>query len=54
MTLMVSDKAKGGLRGQLLEWAAIPGLKRILVSHGDPIESDSSTVLRELAGTLSA
>jgi hypothetical protein len=53
-TKMMLIKTKDELRGQLLEWAAIPDLKRILVSHGDPIESDPSGVLRELAGTLAA
>lgn len=32
--------------------AAMPGLKRILMSHGDPIEQDVAGVLPRLAGTL--
>ena len=54
VTKLMLVKAKDELRRQLLEWAAIPDLRRILVSHGDPIESDPSGVLRELAGKLSA
>lgn len=48
--LMVRNKAD--LRQQMLDWAAIPDLKRILVSHGAPMESDPAGVLRELAATL--
>jgi len=40
------------LRAQLLEWAALPDLRRILVSHGEPIDSDPAGALRRLAGTL--
>ena len=47
---LVSSKAQ--LREQLLEWAAIPDLKRILVSHGAIIEDSPSTVLRNLADSL--
>lgn len=48
--LMMRNKAD--LRQQMLDWAAIPDLKRILVSHGAPMESDPAGVLRELAATL--
>jgi hypothetical protein len=48
--LMVADKAK--LRRQFLDWAAIPGLKRIVMSHGEPIESEPADALRALADTL--
>lgn len=36
------------------DWAAIPTLKRIIVSHGDPIEADPAGVLADLAETLDA
>jgi len=39
------------LRDQLLQWAAIESLERILVSHGSPIEGDPR-LLRDVAGTL--
>ena len=48
--LMVKDKA--ALRAQFLTWAEIVDLKRIVVSHGDLIESNPRAVLRELAGKL--
>ena len=48
--LMVKDKAV--LRQQFLDWAALPGLKRIIMSHGDPIEDDPGAALRQLAATL--
>ena len=47
---MIEDKA--ALRGQLLRWADRDGLKRILVSHGAPIEDDPSGALRGLAEAL--
>jgi hypothetical protein len=47
---LVSSKAQ--LREQLLEWAAIPGLKRILVSHGAIIDGKPGDVLRDLANSL--
>lgn len=40
------------LRGQLLRWADMPALERILVSHGAPIEVHPGQVLRELAASL--
>lgn len=39
------------LARQLRDWATLPGLKRIIVSHGDPIEDDPASVLREIAET---
>lgn len=45
-------KAKDQLRGQLLQWAAMPGLERIIVSHGEPIEADPTGALRDLAAEL--
>jgi hypothetical protein len=40
------------LRAQLLQWAETDSLRRILVSHGDPIEANPRQTLRELAGSL--
>ncbi|MEP7063242.1 MAG: hypothetical protein ABI881_12670 [Betaproteobacteria bacterium] len=40
------------LRAQLLAWAGIASLKRVLVSHGAPIEDNPRAVLRELANAL--
>ena len=40
------------LSAQLEEWANIPSLSRVLVSHGDPIENDPSAALRNLAKSL--
>jgi hypothetical protein len=48
---MVRDSE--ALRTQLLEWAEVPALRRILVAHGDPIETDPRGALRELAASLS-
>lgn len=47
---MVEDT--DALRAQLLEWAAIDSLTRILVSHGSPIEDNPRQVLRDLAASL--
>jgi len=47
---LVKDAAD--LRAQLLEWAELPGLRRIIVSHGDPIESEPQRTLRDLAASL--
>jgi hypothetical protein len=47
---MIKDKE--ALRDQLLQWAQIDSLKRILVSHGDPIEDNPREALRELAKSL--
>ncbi len=43
---------KKALRAQLLQWAEIDSLIRILVSHGSPIEDNPRQVLRELADSL--
>lgn len=40
------------LRAQFLKWAELPKLKRILVSHGEPIEDQPAEVLRDLAQSL--
>jgi hypothetical protein len=47
---MVKDP--NALRGQLLQWTRIESLKRIVVSHGDPIEANPRQTLSDLAGTL--
>jgi hypothetical protein len=47
---MVKDQA--ALRAQLLQWAGVDSLKRIIVSHGEPIEDQPDVTLRELADKL--
>lgn len=47
---LVKDKA--ALARQLREWAELPSLKRILVSHGSVIENDPRGALRNLAASL--
>ncbi len=49
---MALIKDPAALRAQLLQWAAIDSLKRILVSHGEAIEDNPRQVLRDLAGSL--
>ena len=40
------------LAAQFRQWADEPALARIIVSHGDPIERNPSSILRKLAGNL--
>ena len=47
---MVDDTQ--ALRLQLIEWAAMPSLTRIIVSHGDIIEDNPRKALRNLAESL--
>jgi hypothetical protein len=47
---MVKDV--NALRAQLRRWAELASLKRIVVSHGEPIEANPQQTLRELAGSL--
>jgi len=47
-------KDKQALRAQLERWAAIPGLNRIIVSHGKIISRDAKGVLDRLAESLAA
>ena len=47
---LISDKA--AVARQLRQWAELPGLKRVLVSHGAPIETDPKATLRKLAESL--
>jgi hypothetical protein len=49
---MALIKDPTALRAQLLQWAEIESLKRILVSHGSPIEESPQQTLRELARSL--
>jgi hypothetical protein len=47
---LVDDKK--ALRDQFVSWAALPNLKRILVSHGDIIDRNPAAALRTLAASL--
>jgi hypothetical protein len=47
---MIEDTA--ALRTQLLQWAEIESLRRILVAHGSPIEENPRQTLRDLASSL--
>ena len=40
------------LRAQFLKWAALPKLRRIIVSHGEPIDDEPAETLRDLAQYL--
>jgi hypothetical protein len=48
--MIIADKT--ALAAQLRQWAALPSLKRIIVSHGAIIETDPQGVLRNLAASL--
>jgi hypothetical protein len=48
--VLIEDKE--ALRVQLLAWAELEPLKRILVSHGVPIEDHPAQTLRDLARSL--
>ena len=48
--MMVDDTA--ALAAQLRRWAALPALKRIIVSHGDMIERNPNGILNALAKKL--
>ena len=48
--ILIEDKE--ALRVQLLQWAELESLKRILVSHGSPIEDNPNQSLRVLANSL--
>jgi hypothetical protein len=45
-------ESKGQVREQLLTWSAMSSLRRILVSHGEPIEDDPRNALRRLAQSI--
>jgi hypothetical protein len=51
MWRLVEDQA--ALRIQFLKWAALPDLRRIIVSHGEPIDHEPAETLRDLAQFLS-
>ena len=48
----VMIESRGQVRDQLLTWAAMRSLRRILVSHGESIEDDPRGALRRLAQSL--
>ena len=48
----VMIESRGQVREQFLTWAAMTSLRRILVSHGEPIEDDPRGALRRLAQSL--
>jgi hypothetical protein len=52
LPVKMTVKDKAGLRDQLLAWADEPGAARIVMSHGDPVESNVPGHLRTLAQTL--
>jgi hypothetical protein len=45
-------KERPALRAQFLRWAALPSLRRILVSHGSPIDIEPAEALRDVAQSL--
>ena len=47
-------KDRDALRDQLLAWADLPRLRRIIVSHGEPIAADAAAQLRAVAEKLTA
>ncbi len=49
---IVADSA--ALARQFREWASLPGLRRIIVSHGEPIETAPQAALLALAASLAA
>jgi len=49
---MAMIKDTSALRAQLLQWSEIESLRRILVSHGSPIEENPRETLRDLAASL--
>ncbi len=49
-----SIRDKEALRDQLQAWARLGDLQRIVVSHGQVIDGDAPTVLRQLADQLAA
>jgi hypothetical protein len=52
VVLMSLIKDKAALRTQLLQWAEIEPLNRILVAHGSPIDHNPRQLLRDLATSL--
>lgn len=50
--MMIDDKP--ALAAQFRDWARIPDLRRVIMSHGDPIEDDPASALDHLARRLTA
>jgi hypothetical protein len=48
--MMIEDRP--ALARQLRDWAAIPDLRRVIVSHGDPIEDRPAAALTAIADSL--
>jgi hypothetical protein len=48
--IIISEKS--ALREQLLSWAAIESLNRVLMSHGAMVDTDARSGLRRLAASL--
>jgi hypothetical protein len=48
--MMIKDRP--ALARQLRDWAAIPDLRRVIVSHGDPIEDRPAAALTAIADSL--
>ena len=51
-TKTVRDRS--ALRAQLERWAGLAALRRIIVSHGAPIERNPERALRKLATSLTS
>jgi hypothetical protein len=49
---LLLGKHKSEVAAQFRRWAGREDLRRIVVSHGDPIEADARGVLRKLAASL--
>jgi hypothetical protein len=49
---LLLGKHKSEVAAQFRRWAGRDDLRRIIVSHGDPIEDDPRRVLRTLAARL--
>jgi hypothetical protein len=49
---MKSIKDKPALAAQLREWAALDGLNRVIVSHGEIVSHHARQILRQLADAL--
>jgi len=49
---IVEDRS--ALRSQLEAWSTLTPLRRVIVSHGAPIEREPHVALRRLAGSLGA
>jgi len=47
-----SIKDKPALAAQLRAWTELPGLNRVIVSHGEIVSHDAPRLLRQLADAL--